>query len=123
MSNRSQPDVKQNPAPSKTFDFRRSLIEYGFKSELVDDWLKVRKTKRATNTKTAFNNFIKEIEREPCDINEMLEIAATNSWSGFKHLWVKNYKKQNQNGTTESEQQFKTVSDDFARKIVEGFQS
>lgn len=77
------------------FDFRKKLIEYGFEKNLVDDWLKVRKTKKATNTETAFNAFISEIESVPCDINEMLQIAVTQSWSGFKHKWVDNLKNQN----------------------------
>lgn len=85
----------------KNFPFREKLIEYGFYESLVDDWLKVRKTKKATNTKTAFNSIIREFERKNCDINEMLEIAITNSWSGFKHSWVEklNNEKTNQNGT------------------------
>ena len=78
---------------TNTFDFRASLIEYGFKSDLVDDWLKVRKTKNATNTQTAFKSFISEIESRECNINETLKIAATNSWSGFKHIWVDNLNK------------------------------
>lgn len=82
--------------PKKSFDFRKSLIEYGFKSELVDDWLKVRKTKKATNTETAFKSFILEIESRECNINDMLKTAVTGSWSGFKHKWVDNLKTQQQ---------------------------
>ena len=82
------------------FPFKKKLVEYGFTESLVDDWLKVRKTKKATNTETAFNSFINEIESRNCDINAMLQTAVTNSWSGFKHKWVDNLKNQNQNGTT-----------------------
>nr|WP_315173618.1 hypothetical protein [uncultured Flavobacterium sp.] len=90
--------IKRNSAKKETasFDFRTSLIEYGFQSNLVDDWLKVRKTKKATNTETAFKAFISEIETRECNINEMLKIAATNSWSGFKHIWVENLNKATQ---------------------------
>lgn len=79
----------------KGFDFRKKLIEYGFEKKLVDDWLSVRKTKKATNTETALNAFISEIESIPCNINEMLQIAVTQSWSGFKHKWVDNLKNHN----------------------------
>lgn len=44
------------------FSFERSLIDYGFDRQLVEDWLKVRKTKKATNTETAYKNFIAELE-------------------------------------------------------------
>lgn len=82
--------------PTNSFDFRKSLIEYGFEEDLVDDWLKVRKTKKATNTKTAFKSFISEIESRECNINDMLKTAVTGSWSGFKHKWVDNLKTQQQ---------------------------
>ena len=39
------------------FNFRKSLINLGAKEELVIDWLKVRKNKKATNTKTALKWF------------------------------------------------------------------
>jgi len=84
------------------FNFKKSLLEYGFLENLVDDWLKVRKTKKATNTETAFKAFIKEIESKSCNINEMLQISVTNSWSGFKHSWVDNLKNNLQNGKSDS---------------------
>jgi len=89
--------LKKKQKKNTPFPFKKKLIEYGFKESLVDDWLKVRKTKKATNTETAFNSFITEIESKICDINEMLQTAVTNSWSGFKHKWVDNLKNQNQN--------------------------
>jgi hypothetical protein len=95
--------LEKEPKKNNLFPFRKSLIDYGFKENLVDDWLKVRKTKNATNTETAFNSFIEEIEKRTCDINEMLGHAVVNSWSGFKHLWVDNLNKQLQkNGEPKS---------------------
>lgn len=99
-----QPTQKTNSNQStKTFDFRKSLIEYGFKIDLVDDWLKVRKTKKATNTQTAYKSFISEIESRECNINDMLQISVTNSWSGFKHKWVDNLTIQQQSEKLEEE--------------------
>ena len=83
------------------FSFKNSLINYGFKKNLVEDWLKVRKTKRATNTETAFKNFIAEIEKRECDKNQILELIVVKNWSGFKWSWVdkENNNQNNQNGT------------------------
>jgi hypothetical protein len=89
-------EQKTQKQPTNSFDFRKSLIDYGFKNNLVDDWLKVRKTKKATNTETAFKSFITEIESRQCNINEMLQTSVTNSWSGFKHKWIDNLKIQQQ---------------------------
>ena len=105
--------------PTNSFDFRKSLIEYGFKSELVDDWLKVRKTKKATNTKTAFKVFISEIESRQCDINEMLKIAVTGSWSGFKHKWVDNLKIQQKQVEKPKEEKIGRTSIETIKKNAE----
>lgn len=97
---------KETKDKNIVFDFKKKLIEYGFEKSLVEDWLKVRKTKKATNTETAFISFIKEIESRPCDINEALKIAVTNSWSGFKHKWVDNLKtsiNEKPNGATQQQ--------------------
>lgn len=91
--------LKKETKNNKRFSFKKNLVEYGFREDLVDDWLQVRKTKKATNTETAFNAFINEIESKNCNINDMLQIAVTNSWSGFKHKWVENLKNTNTNGS------------------------
>jgi len=84
------------PASPK-FSFLGSLLDYGFERQLVEDWLKVRKTKKATNTETAFKNFIAEIEQRTCNINEILEVCVEKSWSGFKWTWYDNLKQQSNN--------------------------
>lgn len=93
------------------FNFRKELLNYGFDSDLVDDWLIVRKTKKATNTKTAFNGFINELEKQTCDIDSILKTCIEKSWSGFKHEWINNLNKQNgqQNNKTEQEQRHDTL--------------
>lgn len=88
--------VKEEYLPaSPKFSFLGSLIDYGFDRQLVEDWLKVRKTKKATNTETAFKNFIAELEQRTCNINEVLEICVEKSWSGFKWSWIDNLKQTN----------------------------
>lgn len=102
--------LKKETKKNIPFPFKKNLVEYGFDENLVDDWLKVRKTKKATNTETAYKSFIAEIESKNCDINIMLQTAVTNSWSGFKHKWVDNLKNQNQNGTTKSNSELFTAA-------------
>lgn len=71
------------------FLFRQELINYGFKDSLVDDWLDVRKTKKAKNTKTAFDGFIREVEKTGKDLNEILRMVVERSWQSFKAEWIK----------------------------------
>jgi hypothetical protein len=80
------------------FDFKQALLDYGFLPNLVDDWLAVRRTKKATNTQTAYNNFIKELESRCHNKNETIELIVTQSWSGFKWKWVDNLNLQNNVG-------------------------
>ena len=82
--------VKENINTASPFKFFDSLLSYGFDKELCYDWLKVRKTKKATNTKTAFNKFIIEVEKCSLDKNKILETCIEKSWSGFKSEWINN---------------------------------
>lgn len=85
------------------FNFRQALIDYGFLPNLVDEWLQVRRTKRLTNTETAFKSFISELEKRHdseiniVNINEVLKEIVNKSWGGFKWSWIDNLNKQ-QNG-------------------------
>ena len=55
------------------YSFFNSLIDYGFNKNLVNDWIQVRKAKKLTNTKTAFDKFIIEVEKCKLDKNEILK--------------------------------------------------
>lgn len=82
--------VKENKVNNKTkkqFNARKFLLDLGGEENLIIDWLKVRKNKKATNTETAFNNFKKELSKSKYNINQILSVCVTNSWSGFKSSW------------------------------------
>ena len=83
-------NVKENINTALPFKFFDSLLNYGFDKNLCSDWLKVRKTKKATNTKTAFDKFIIEVEKCSLDKNKILETCIEKSWSGFKSEWINN---------------------------------
>jgi hypothetical protein len=80
---------KASPSVSK-FNFRLSMTLKEFNPILIDDWLKVRKTKKASNTKTALNAFLNEIKKSGRDKNDILKMCVENSWAGFKSEWLKN---------------------------------
>jgi hypothetical protein len=80
-------NVKEDNNTPLAFSFYNSLISYGFNKDLVSDWIKVRKNKRLTNSETAFNNFIKEVEKTKQDKNKVIEKCVIKSWGGFKAEW------------------------------------
>ena len=85
------------------FSFRSALLLYGFNENLVDEWLRVRKAKKAVNTETAFKGFITEIRKSNLPINKILEICVSSSWSGFKIEYLQN--KNLNNGNNGNKQQ------------------
>lgn len=81
-----------SPAPissSKTkFNFKGYLIEHGASEQAVNDWLEVRKKKRAANTLSAINNLEREAEKAGISLAAAVEICAGNSWQSLKAEWV-----------------------------------
>ena len=55
--------------------------------DVLDDWLTVRKKKKASNTKTALKGLITEITKSGLMVHDAIEYAASKSWSGFKADW------------------------------------
>ena len=89
-ANFSKEEEEEEEKKTKKFDFKKSCIDFGFKSELVIDWLNVRKNKKLTNTETAFNKFINQIKINGQDKNLILEKCIEKSWGGFESDWFKN---------------------------------
>lgn len=95
-------NIKDNISPTEIinkekdvrFDFKKSLLEIGVSLQVAEDWLKVRKTKKAANTETAFKRIQKEIELSGLSADECITIAVERSWQGFKAEWVANYQRQ-----------------------------
>ena len=121
-------DINNNNT-SSPFSFYNSLIKFGFDKNLVSDWLKVRKTKKATNTETSFNNFINELSKRECNLNEILEFIIIKNWSGFKWSWYdteiekekSSAKKENNNErqfTTTTKQQYRFNREDAIKTIT-----
>ena len=76
------------------FDFRKSLLAYGFKEELVDEWMTIRKSKKAINSQFSYNAFISQIEKCGAEKNEYLnafkewrnQVLGTYSLTLFENL-------------------------------------
>ena len=83
----TSPQVAPAPPP---FNFRKAMLAEGFAPELVDEWLKIRKAKKAVNTERAFNNFINQVRLTNQDINAILSIIVQKQWKGFEADWLHN---------------------------------
>ena len=65
-------------------------MSLGVNKEALEDWLIVRKKKKASNTKTALKSLLNEIGKSGLMANDAIEYAASKSWSGFKASWYFN---------------------------------
>jgi hypothetical protein len=82
------------------FDFKKSLLELNIDTKLVDEWIKVRKAKRAVNTETAFNRFVIEVNKSSATHNEAVKMCVEKSWAGFEADWYEKNKPQPKQQTT-----------------------
>ena len=86
QDNKKEDNTEGDKPP--VFMFKKSLLDYGLEKQLVDDWLKIRKNKKATNTETSLKSFISEIEKAGREKNEVFKIIVESGWSGFKASWL-----------------------------------
>lgn len=102
---------------NENFDFKKSLIDYGFNLDLVNDWLKVRKTKKATNTQTAYNEFVNQVEKSNIDKNEILKLCVSKDWRGFNVKWLENISEITAN---QNKRQVDGLSQEEINKMLHG---
>ena len=81
----TSPPIAPAPPP---FNFRKAMLSEGFTPELVDEWLKIRKAKKAVNTERAFKTFIEQVRKTNQDINTVLSTIVQKQWKGFEADWL-----------------------------------
>lgn len=67
--------------------------------ELLEDFLTLRKAKRAPLTQTALNGIAREAAMAGMTLAEALTACCENGWQGFRAAWVAE-NKQTKNGVT-----------------------
>ena len=85
---------KENNAQSaqpRPFDFKNALRKMGVSEQHASDWMAVRKAKRMTNTRTAFDRLKAHIERAckqyTVTPDDCVAFAASKDWGGFDSSW------------------------------------
>lgn len=95
IEERKKEKKERKKEDNSDFSFEISLYSLGAKKQFVDDWMLVRKKKRAVNSQTAFNDFVREFEKTKRPINEILEHCIVKNWMGFKFEWYEKDIKEN----------------------------
>lgn len=102
IKNQKEKKEKSSAKKEKGFsreDFKNKLLEFGVNENHIEDWFKVRVSKRAQFTETSLNGFLNECQKNNFPIHEAVRICAEKSWQGFKYQWVLN--DQQSNGTNQ----------------------
>ena len=72
----------------KKFSFLKELLSIGVERKIAEEWIKVRKNKKLTQTETAFRKTKEEIEKSGLSANDCITLCVERSWGGFKAEWV-----------------------------------
>ena len=78
----------ENENNIKKFSFLKELIAIGVERKIAEEWLKVRKNKKLTQTETAFRKTKAEIDKSGRNANDCITLCVERSWGGFKAEWV-----------------------------------
>ena len=78
-------------------DFKKMLLDFEVEEKDADDWINVRRQKRAVFTKNAIDLVLAECEKYNFSFPEAIKASALYGWQGFEYEWYLN-KQKNQNG-------------------------
>lgn len=78
----------------KGFDFLAALLGIGIEEQIAKDWMKIRTSKKASDSETAFKQLhtaLETIKRtHNVSFNEAISICVTNGWYGCKPSYFDN---------------------------------
>lgn len=76
------------------FNYKKELLKLVDNEILVNDFLQLRKIKKASLSETTFNSLRNECEDNNYLIEDALKLCLDRNWIGFKYSWVENINKQ-----------------------------
>lgn len=80
----------------KGFDFLAALLGIGIDEQIAKDWMKIRTSKKASDSETAFKQLHTALETikntHKVSFNEAISICVTNGWYGCKPSYFNNIK-------------------------------
>lgn len=94
--------LKKETKKECVFNFKKEMLAFGFDEILTDEFLKIRKAKKAVNSELAYKKFITEVQKTGRAPNEILKIITEKQWKGFEAEWItenQSHGKKEQNTT------------------------
>lgn len=107
----------------KKFSFFDELVALGVKNDIATDWMKIRKTRKATDSETAFKQLKSSLDRIQGKYNlscsDIIKICVVNGWYGCKASYFDNIRLADYDLTTSEQQQdlFSSTNDTSQESI------
>ena len=80
-------DIGDSDKPTR-FMFKKELLSLGCDGDVVEAYMALRKTKKASNSKIAFDGLIREQQKSGLDLNSVMRLCVEKGWRGFDASWV-----------------------------------
>lgn len=87
--------ISKKTKKSPSFPFLEELLNLGVDKQIAEDFMAVRKKKKATNTVTAFKRLQSEIEKSGMSANDCIKTSVEHDWKGFRVEWLNNLNNNN----------------------------
>ena len=84
----NQEPITNNHKPKNT---NTVAPPYGVTDGVWQDWLKLRKAKKAAVTQTAIDGIRREAEKAGVSLQAVLQTCCERGWTGFKAEWLQTY--------------------------------
>lgn len=84
------PAEQDKPVKPVKFDYKQWLLEHDVPEATANDWLQVRKAKKASNTLSAAAALEREAGKAGITIAQAVQLCAENSWQGFRAEYLQN---------------------------------
>ena len=97
VRNKDKGDIEKNTSSfgvstkkegKKSFNISSYLESKGVQPAMIEAWLAIRKTKRATNTEAAMQLMEREIGKVKMTWDEVIQECVLRNWVGFKAEWI-----------------------------------
>lgn len=95
IQNRTDTDTEQIQSKEKTsaapkYSALDDLVANGVEQQTANDWLAVRKGKKAAPTKTSIEGVLREISKAGMTADSGIRLCCERGWAGFNPAWLEN---------------------------------
>jgi len=104
------------------FDYKKTLLKFVENEILVNDYMALRKLKKAPITETAFNLLKNECDKNNFSLERALEISIQQNWQGFKVDWVNNLEKKEKSSAEKEKVVAGRMTEEAIKNSLSGWQ-